>query len=175
MRLNSDDDTFNPTVIAQQSIRISNDLYGNDVCSSYELVKGFTRPIEAGKFPNIFPEDLLKARETISAKRKLKLIPRSKSTTNLPINVGDLVQVFIKLQHENRGKWSSPKPVLSYDKSSGIVTVPGQNGRKIRTSVQDVRFAVTNDELAIQYQEAMDALDLALNDSVEPISGKVPD
>ncbi len=34
---------------------------------------------------------------------------------------------------------------------------------------------MTNDELAIQYQEAMDALDLALNDSVESISDKVPD
>ncbi len=38
------------------------------------------------------------------AKRKLNLILRSKSTSDIPLKIGDLVQVFIKLQHEKPGK-----------------------------------------------------------------------
>ena len=34
----------NETTTTQQAIRISKDLYGNDVCSSLELVNGFTHP-----------------------------------------------------------------------------------------------------------------------------------
>ena len=85
-------------VIAQQATCISNDLYGNDLCSSYELAKGFTKPVEIGTLPKLVPEDLVKARDTLLAKRKLNLILRSKSTTDTPIHVGDEVQVFIKLQ-----------------------------------------------------------------------------
>ncbi len=74
---------------AQQAIRISNDLYGNDACSAYELAKGFSRPIEAGTTPKIIPVELLKARDVMIAKRKLNLILRSKSTSDLPLNIGD--------------------------------------------------------------------------------------
>ena len=87
-----------------------------------------------------------------------------------PVNAADLVQVFIKLQHEKRGKWTSAKPVLSYDKASGIVTVPGQNSKTIKAAVEDVRFAISDDELAVKYQEAIDALDIALDDSVDVIA-----
>ena len=91
---------FSETLAAQQAIRISNDLYGNDVCSSHELAKGFTRPIESGSLPKIIAKDVEKAREIPIAKRKLNLIVKSKSTTVTPVRIRDLVQVFIKLQHE---------------------------------------------------------------------------
>ena len=104
------------------------------------------------------------------AKRKLILILRSKSIAETPVNAGDLVQVFIKLQHEKRGKWTSAKPVLRFDKASGIVTVPGQNGKTIKAAVEDVRFAISDDELAVKYQEAIDAVDIALDDSVDVIA-----
>ena len=169
LRLNSHNSDVGEALQAQQSIRISNDLYGNSVCSSLELAKGFTRPIECGSFPKTVPDDLIKAQETIMAKRKLNLILRSKATSEAPVKVGDLVQVFIKLQHEKRGKWTSAKPVLSYEKASGIVTVPGQNGKKIKAAVEDVRFAISDDELAVKYQEAIDVLDSCLSDSVDDL------
>ena len=65
------------------------------------------------------------------AKRKLNLILKVKSITVPSVKIGDLVQVFTKLQHQERGKWSSAEPFLAYNKKSGIVTVPGRNGRKI--------------------------------------------
>ena len=46
------------TLAAKQAIRTSNDLYGNYVCSSHELAKGFTRPIESGSLPKFIPRDV---------------------------------------------------------------------------------------------------------------------
>ncbi len=115
LRLKADDEQFGEQLLAQESNRISNELYGNNFCFSHELAKGFTRPVENGSFPNLVPEEIIKARETIMAKLKVNLILRSKSIAETPVNASDLIQVFIKLQHENRGKWSCAKPVLSYE------------------------------------------------------------
>ena len=67
------------------------------------------------------------------AKSRLNLILKSKSKSVTPVQIGDLAQVFIKLQHERQEKWSNSKLVLSYDKKSDTVTAPGQNGRKSRS------------------------------------------
>ena len=104
------------------------------------------------------------------AKRKLNLILKSKSNTVIPVRIGDLVQVFIKLQHEKREKWSNAKPVLSYENQSGAVTVPGQNGRTIKAAVEDVRFAITNNEFSLKYQEASDIMDTALDKSIDSLN-----
>ena len=87
-----DDNNISEALGAQQSIRTSNDLYDNDICSYNELVKGYTRPIEPCRSTEIVPEDIAKARGTILAKRKLNLILRSKSTTDPYFKVADLVQ-----------------------------------------------------------------------------------
>ena len=71
LRIKSEDGNISDTLAAQQSIRISNDLYGNDLCSSYELAKGFTRPVESGKIPKTIPQDILKARDILLAKESL--------------------------------------------------------------------------------------------------------
>ena len=175
LSLSSDNGIIDSKVIAQQSIQISNDLYRNDVCSSYELAKVFMRPLETGQLPKIIPEDLLNSRDIIMSKRKLNLILRSKSKTDTPVKIGDIVQVFVKLQHEKSGKWTNPKPVLNYDKQTGIVEVPGQNGRKIKAALEDVRFAVTDNEFAIKYQETVDSLDVSLGYSMDSITDESPD
>ncbi len=41
IRLESESDPSSEAMRAEQTIRISNDLYGNDVCSACELAKGF--------------------------------------------------------------------------------------------------------------------------------------
>ena len=96
MRIKTNLPEFSETLAAQQVIRISKDFYGNGFCSSHELAKGFTRPIESGSLPKSMPEDVEKAREILVTKRKLNLILKSKSTTVALVNIGDLVQVFIK-------------------------------------------------------------------------------
>ena len=52
--LKSENGNISDTIAAQQSIRISNDLYGNDLCSSYELAKGSQDLSKMGKFQKLF-------------------------------------------------------------------------------------------------------------------------
>lgn len=94
------------SLITQQAIRISNDLYGSDVLSAQELAKGYARPIQNEVIPKQLPQELVDAHQTLLAKRKLTLILRSKTFAESPIAVGDLVQILIKKEHEKRGKWS---------------------------------------------------------------------
>ena len=55
------------------------------------LAKGYTRPIISSDFPKPVSIEIVQAREVLAAKRKLTGILRSKSTPDMPINVGDLV------------------------------------------------------------------------------------
>ena len=80
--------------------------------------------------------------------RKLNLILKSKSTSEFPAWIGDLVQVFVKLPIEKWGKLSNARPVLSYDKHSGTITVLGQNGLKIKAAIEDFRFDITEKNLS---------------------------
>ena len=71
------------------------------------------------------------------------------------------------------------KPVLSYSKYSGIVAVLGKNGSKLNASVEDVRFAKIEDELAVNCQEPIDVLDISLGNTIndldneETVTGRV--
>ena len=98
MCIKSKNSGFGEILAAQQAIRISNDLYGNDACSALELVKGFTRPVVTGALPKIVIEDLVTSSQTVMAKRKLNLILKRKSMSVAPVQIGDLVPVIIKLQ-----------------------------------------------------------------------------
>ena len=55
LRIKSNNADFSETAAAQQAIRISNELYGNETCSSHKLDKGFIRPIIPGTIPKIVP------------------------------------------------------------------------------------------------------------------------
>lgn len=152
---------------AQQALRITNDLYGNDVVSATELAKGYTRPIESGVLQRGLPAYIVSAHDTLVAKRKLTKILRSKTTQDEHVSPGDMVEVFIKRENEKRGKWSAAKPVLEFDAASGIVILPGTIGHKIKAAVEDVRSAITGDSLARKIQEAIDVVDVSLDTSVE--------
>ena len=87
--IKSNNDEFSETLTAQQAIRISNDLHADELCSSHELAKGFTQPVESGSLPKIVPEEVEKSREVLMAKRKPNLILKYK-TTNVPsVKIGD--------------------------------------------------------------------------------------
>ena len=61
-------------------------------------------------------------------------------------------------------------PVLSHHKQSGTVTVPGQNFRTIKAAIEDFRFAISDSELALEYQRASDVTDRALNESIDSLN-----
>jgi len=161
-------------ILIQQALRISNDLYGNDTMSATELAKGYTRPIGNGNAPKIVPDDIQAAHDQLMAKRKLNVILRSKATSDIGVTPGDLVQIYIKKQHEKRGKWSSPKPVLSFDTKSQTITVPGSNGRKIRSAIEDVRHATGENDFARIVQESIDQLDDLVQSSIQDIEKESP-
>lgn len=73
---------------------------GNDFMSLHEVTKGYTRPIDANKFLLPVPDELRSAHEELLAKRKLAKLLRSKAVKDLPVKVGDLIQVFIKQDKE---------------------------------------------------------------------------
>lgn len=169
LRLKSASPSENTGLLTVSAVRISNELYGSDTMSSFELAKGYTKPIDDSFFPQGVSEDIVAAHEELVAKRKLTLLLRSKATQNPLIKSGDLVQVYYKDRSERRGKWSSPRTVLSFDPVSGIVSIPGSNGSPIHAAVEDVRHAVTEDELAVHVTESIDQInseiDAAITDS----------
>lgn len=152
------------TVLVQQAIRITNDLYGNDVASAHELAKGYTRPVINGSVPSCVPSEILDAHANLLAKRKLTLILRSKATAYEDFSPGSVVQVFIKTGKEKRGKWSGNKVVLAFDRASMIVAVPGANGKKINAAVGDVRAALPKSCFSTVVQDSIDVLDRGLEE-----------
>ena len=110
----------------------------------FERAKGFTRPIRSGSEPKFVPNDVINARDTLTAKINLNLSLRSKSTSDIPVKIGVMGQVFIKLQNGKRGNRSNHKPVIEFDKPSETVIEPGRNGHKINAAVEDVHFAIIN-------------------------------
>jgi len=162
-----DDPTVNGKILVNQSLRISNDLYGNDVMSAHELAKGYTRPIENGNVPRCVPKEVVQAQEDLKAKRKLTLILRSKTSRDDKVKPGTLVQVYIKTDKQKRGTWSGVKPVLSFDAESRSVTVPGSSGRTICAAMEDVRLALETDGFANAVRDACDTMDIVLEDALK--------
>ena len=155
----------NEEVISIRAINISNDLYGNDVLSSFEQAKGYTKPI-GGNTPNTIPKDIIDAQEQLSAKRKLALILRSKATIEENISVGDMIEVYHKTGMNKKGIWSTPKIVLSVDYESRTVTVPGRAGKRSTVAVKDIRMALTENSFEESIQLSLDKLDETIEDEI---------
>ena len=52
------------------------------------------------------------------------------------------------------------------------MVVPGLNGQKVNSAVEDVRPAVANDELAMKHQQAIDELKASTDESVSELPGE---
>ena len=87
--------TQDPRLLVKQDLRISHDIYGRDTCSADELAIGYPRPISSGNLPAAVPSEILQAHDKLHAKRKLTRIMRSRSTVDIPVNIGDFAQVYI--------------------------------------------------------------------------------
>lgn len=155
LRLCAENNNVNQKVLAFQSVRISNDLYGNDIASAHELAKGYTRPIDCC-LPFHLPDSVRDGHEDIIAVRKINKILKSKSIIDKSLKLGDSVQIFHKMRGEKRGKWSSPRPVLNIDESSKTVLVPGSHGKTIKAAFEDIRHSIPPKlDFAICVQDAI--------------------
>ena len=114
------------SLLIQQSFRISNELYGNDTLSAYEMEKGYTRPVCPSEIPKPVPKELLEAHDSFIVRRKLSKILKPKAVTERPVSTGHSVQIFVKLENQTRGKWLAPTPIISYDHTARTIAVAGK-------------------------------------------------
>lgn len=154
-------------MLVLQALRISNDLYGSDTMSSNELAKGYTRPILNGKLPIVVPDEIREAHNKLLAKRKLALIMKSKATVDMNVRPGDLVEVYIRQQNEKRGKWTAPRPVLSFDRATGTLEVPGTCKRKnFKSSFRRCSPCNHRKRFGKQIQESIDELETQIGNDL---------
>ena len=67
LRLKSERPDDDRRLFVAKMFRISNDLYGNNLASSHELAKGYTRPVSHDS-PNVIPSEIIKAQKELSAR-----------------------------------------------------------------------------------------------------------
>lgn len=143
-------------ILATMAIDASNQLYESDLMSIYELSHGFTKLILTNM--TAVTDDIFDARHTLEVKRKLARILRSKSPKILPINAGGLVEIYIKRSHAKRGSWTAPSTVVNVDYHSGVVNIPGSNGKIVKAAFEDVRPVIDDDSFAKLLRDANDEL-----------------
>lgn len=95
----------------------------------------------------------------LEATRKLTKILRSKATSDINVIQGDLVQVFQKLEKEERGNWLLTLFFLSIDPSTISVTVPGSAGGTITAAIEDIKHTITEESFAGTAGEENESLD----------------
>lgn len=149
---------------AIQSVTVSNDLYGNDTASSFELAKGFTKPVSHDSDLQLITPEVEQAHQRLVARRKLNVILRSNTYDTLSLVPGDLVQIYLKKFAGKRGHWTSPRQVLTVNKDGGFVVVPGRAGKEVKAAFEDVRIAPQLDDLEELIQAAVDVVDETLDD-----------
>ena len=89
---------------------------------------------------------------------KLLLILRSKAVNEVPLTVGEAVEVYQKKEHEKRDKWSDFRPILSINHDARSLKVPGRRGREVTVAFEDVRPAIQQQSFTHMVQDGIDAL-----------------
>ena len=89
--------------------RVSNNFFRNDIVSSVELAKGYTMPLDKDLSMLVVSPEIIEAQNVINLKRNLNFILGYEAVKTPSIPVGDLVNVFVKLSHQKRGRWIGPK------------------------------------------------------------------
>lgn len=72
--------------------------------------------------------------------------------------------MYQKDRYAKRGKWSSPRTILSIDEHSCSVKLGGNSGKPIHAVVEYVWIAVTEDELAVHIAETNDQVNAYMED-----------
>lgn len=170
LRLRHADSNAPATVLAIRAVWISNDLYRNDVFSSFEPAKGSTRPVDSPSTIRSIPENIIESQDKITAKRKLNRILRSNTLQTHSFKPGDIVQVYLNDDNAKRGAWSSPRVILSIDHDSGSIVVPGRGRKRVIAAVEDARAVPDEDPLVTVVQLVIDELGSYIDDVLKVIS-----
>lgn len=131
----------NQKLLACKAVRISNNLYGNDVSSAYELVKVYLRVIHE-VLPFALPDSIHEGHEDLVTVQKLNRIFQSKAIPENVLNIGSIVHVFRKCFREIRGEWFDLKPVLNVKREVRTVSVFGSNRKTIQAVYEDTTHSM---------------------------------
>lgn len=85
---------FDPLFGVYKSVPISNDLCGNENMSFFELSKRLHFPTVGKPTDVTVPDDVSTAYDKLRARRKLALTMISKLVTEVPLAVGDMVEIY---------------------------------------------------------------------------------
>lgn len=108
---------------------------------------------------SLLPGLTLKQKKALQVRWKLNLFLQFKAIFETSIQVGDPVQMYIKLQDEKRETWCGTRPVLEYEHKSRTVIVPNINSRTQSAAKEDVRSVHLENAFADASQASMDTLD----------------
>lgn len=136
LRLNNAAPDENPKLHSVSADRISNEMYGSDTLSAYEIAKGFAK---LNDFSFLFKAtifELIYAHDEINAKQNLTQILLFNASRKTVLRPGDLFQIYFRTDDPKRGKWLSLLAVLNFDPQSGVVTVPSFSGRQMHAAVE---------------------------------------
>lgn len=150
---------------ALQSISISNGLYGNEVTSSFEMTKVCTKPLERNNMKTV-PDDAIEAHNKLQARRKLRLILKSRATIQDHIVVGDIIEVYNKTGMNKRGVWSTPKILWGNNYDARTFMVPRKQEKRAVVAAEYCRLAVPEESFASMIKIAMDRLDEGIENLV---------
>ena len=160
-----EDKSLSIEACAVKAVSISNDLYGSSIMSSFELAKGYSKPI--GDHPVQISDDIVKAYEDIQARRKLARIIKSKGNVEKEFTVGDMIEIFVHGKNNKRGEWSNAKKIIKIDKEGRAVYVPGMNGKTVIAAFEDVRLAINGNDFSSIICDIIDEIDDELETQLE--------
>lgn len=143
---------------AFEAVSISNDLYGDDFMSSFEVAKGFTKSLEENILKTV-PDNVIVARNRLQASHKLRLILKSKATIQKHIVVGAMIEVYKKTGMNKRAIWSTPEIFLEMNHHARTFTVPGKQGKCTVVTAEDYRLAIPEETFASTIHTAFEQLD----------------
>lgn len=107
---------LDPSLATVLSVKISNDLYGWHLLSEFESANCFTR--SNSEHFNSVPPEFVEAQLHLEAKRNLDKILCRKNASDIVLTESYLVKIYVKIDRTERGKWSSPLFIFSFDRAA---------------------------------------------------------
>lgn len=136
-------------------------MYGSLTLSDFELAHGHSLPVCGQR--EVVPQDILDAHLTLAAKRKLARILRARSTDDLVVVHGDMVEVYVKRDTDKAGKWSSPRVFVKATSSAWTVSATVSRSNTMQAAVRDVHPVVLEGSFASHMRTVNDALNNAMS------------
>ena len=134
--------------------------------SYLETAKGFIKPVGSNSVREI-PDDIVDAHNRLQAKRKLELMLKTKSTSEVNIAVGDNVEVYSNNGMGKTGTQSTPRIVLLVDQDARTITIPAKGCKRAAVAVENVRLALLGVKSAHLVQSAIDSVDDSIDNAIE--------